>query len=190
MRIVKQLSLALVVACACSTAVTASAHQFEYSKTGLLLATADNTQIFIIHGNEFKCTKLTADGVVNSLKLLTQKATVLYAGCSTPLGGTFDEPVVALYEFSADNTFNILKPINIFILNTIFGECHITIEAQNNLGSVTYDNNASGDILLLANVKSIKSTGLGSGCTYSLESNMTYSGNALVFLDGGSTKWA
>lgn len=187
MRIVKQLSFALVVAC--SAAVTASAHQFEYSKTGLLLATADNTQVFKFNGKEYACTKLTADGVINSLKFLTQKATVLYTGCSTPLGGTIDEPITAEYEYSADNTVNILKPINIFILKALLGECHITIEAQNSLKTVTYDNNASGDILQLSNITSIKSSGLGGGCTYALESNMTYTGNALVFLDGGTIKW-
>jgi len=191
MRVVKTLSIAFVVVCACSAmaAATASADLFLASAAGLLLlASADNTQAFIFHGNELKCTALTAHGVT-ALRSLDQHATVSYTGCKASFGGgTVDEPIVALYLFLANGTVHILKPILIFVLNTIFGECHVTVEAQTLLG-ITYHNNASGDILLLANVKSIKSEGLGPACTYSLESGGTYTGNALVFVHGGTIQW-
>jgi len=190
MRIVKRMGLVLVAICACSAlaAMTASAHEFEASKTGLLLAKADGVQVFNFKDGTVECKKLTGHGFITTLKPKTQTATVSYTECSTAIG-TVSEPINAEYEFSAENTVKILKTIKIGI--SFIGECNVTIPPQGPLDKVTYDNNTSaGDILLLAHVLSIKSSATGSICeNYTNDTTGLYIGKALVQLDGGTIKW-
>ncbi len=189
MRLIKVLGAAIVAVLAFSAiaAAGASAHEFESANTGLLLAKSHGPQLFNFNGKEVVCNTLKGHGTVTALKTKTQVATVSYSGCSTTFG-TVTEPINAEYNFSAEGSVDILKPIKVIVTATGL-KCEVTVPVQSGLKTITYKN-ISPEILLTANVTGITSSGANSLCTYATEKNGVYTGSALVRLEsGGIIKW-
>ncbi len=188
MRLVKILGAAIVAVLAFSAMVAtgASAHEFEASTTGLLLAKAHSSQLFKFPAGEVVCTTLVGHGKVVELKPKKQVATVSYTNCSTALG-TVSEPINAEYEFDAEGSVSILKTVKVIITSAGL-KCEVSVLPQSGLTAISYSNTGK-EILLSSNVKSIKSNGGGALCNWTNDATGIYTGSALVSLDGGTISW-
>ncbi|GEM_PF-1504770 len=200
MRLVKVIGAALtaVFAFGAIVAAGASAHSFVGSSpTLLVLAKKDvGLQVFKTLAGTLECETIEGHGITPAtLKTLTQTVTVSYRNCvatgQSELTGKPNEPILAEYEFSADNSVKILKLIS--IVATVFGaKCTIDVPAQGPLTTITYTNPNNKTILVAANVSEIESKAVGTGCLeqYSTSKTGTYVGNSTVEADaGGSIQW-
>ena len=197
MRLVKVLGAVLVVVLAFSAVAvsSASASSFIGSNTGLLSIKGDGGQLFVTPVGGIFCTTLTGHGFVTATIQLSQLATVLYSGCTTPIG-TVDQPIPARYLFLADGGLvHVEAPIVITILITGLA-CTVTVPPQGGLETSAFDNElitaARKAVLVLGTVSNIESSDVGAVCPVKYTSNKTgkYTGNALVEEVGGSVEWA
>jgi hypothetical protein len=197
MRLVKVLGVALVAVFAFSAmaAAGASAHEFTASNTPVKLeGKAIQTQVFTTLAGKLECTTIGVTGEATLKTSKTQRATVSYTGCvanNGKLTAKPDEPISAEYEFNAEGTVSILKPIT--ILASFSGvKCTITVSAQNGLLLVAYNPVTAKRILLLPHVLKIDTSALGAGCTevYNSVKTGTYTGYATTEAAGtGEIGW-
>jgi len=185
---------------------SASAAEFEGSPVGAKLeAEALATQVFEAGGKEglkVKCSLLKViKGEVEKTKALTQDALIEYAMCEETAGNLEVNNIQAEYEFSADGTASVLKPV--LIETKVAGECMITVPTQNALGSIAYTNlerNGHKGVEIIPSVTKIKSEGAGNKqkpCNYTLKESEEahtneggkYKGESFVWAVGGEVKW-
>jgi len=196
MRILKRLGLLLIAVCAFSAFAVSSASAaplfLAHPAGGLLLASADNTQLFKTPAGTVECTKLATipPDTQNNLRASLLLIGVQYSGCHAfGLKATVDP---FRYIIHADGTVTIDSTVLILAEK----ECVVTVPAtaaNQHLGTITFDNNnPNGTVLLLANVTGITSSGTGgpSGiCEFASNNIGTYTGNVLVSEHGGSISW-
>lgn len=195
MRTIKLLGLGFIAVLALAvTASAASAHEFEYTgKVGdPLLASAVTSQLFEAGFGTVHCSELKIDnGVIKALKSETQEADVLYTSCiaSTPLGNLkVDEPILALYNFNANGTTQVLSPVKFTILSSPGSElCTITVSTQT-VSGISYSNVGSM-INVIANSTGISWTSNKSLVCGSGGATGTYTGTSLVSGDTGVLSW-
>jgi hypothetical protein len=179
-------ALAVLGVCLAATA-SASAHLFHASKTGKLLGLSEGNQVFTpkAGGAEVICKHAVTTGTITALLGLHQLVTVVYSNCAVLGQTTHISP--AEYLLSADGLAAIVNTIFINVLG--LAPCQITVKPQDLL-HVAYDTDPlnSAALLELSLVHSIVSTGSGGGCGTN-NTGGTYTGNNLVFEDGGALGW-
>ncbi len=189
MRLLKTFSVSLVAVLALGAiSVTgASAHEFEASATVLALLKSHGPQLFKLGVVHLACASFNAHGSISLLKTKTEVVTGSYTGCSSAMG-TVTEPINTEYEFNAEGTVAILKPIKVTIVAAGL-KCEVTISAQSGLKTITY-NNIGSEILMFAKVAEISSTGAGALCTYATDKTGIYTAGVLFKIEnGGVIKW-
>jgi hypothetical protein len=191
-------ALAVVFALSALTATAASAHTFEYSKTGNLLGKQTGNQVFkfpvIGAGFAVTCTKDTLKGLINTVPPLRELTmTDEYAGCTG--NGEVTEAAVSSteYDFLAEPgpttaEVKILKGFTVKFTEGGLFECVVTIPAQGPLKTIEYVNISGQKIEIKAKVTKIKSSASGSTCFHTYTNNETgeLTANNLVELVGGS----
>jgi hypothetical protein len=190
MRVVKQMGLALVAACAMCALIVSSASAaptfLVHPPTAKLLASAVGSQVLKTAAGEVVCTGLSlTEGAATALQSTTLQVTVEYEKCKAfGLAATI---TLVKYLLNANGSVNLLNTVTV---SGGGGTCLVTIpSAKNqNLNTVKYDNNANGNVLLLAAVTKITSSGVGT-CEYPEESIGQDTGIIEVHADGGVVRW-
>ena len=164
----------------------ASAHNFVAEKAGAVKRISNTNQTFTTGaGIGVVCTTVAVNNA-NAVagKQLTLLADVSYTGCKVL--GIFNATVTtAKYLFSADETVNVENTI---VISVPVAGCTITVLPQNNLLKVKYKNNGA-NVVVEANVHSIRSHGSGGECGTGTTSTGTYTGNTEVGSTGQTVSW-
>jgi len=198
MRIVKRLGLVLVAAFAFSamavSCASAAPKFLAHPPKALILAFADNTQVFKTKPGNVECTalKLLSPGdVAPALEASSILVIVKYENCTAFGISATVHPVH--FEIFANGLARIARDVKILAATG----CEVTVPSASNqsLWTVKFDNTSNNGILLLANVTKITSSGVGGLfglCAYGSENEGTYVGTTHVKLDGpanGVIRW-
>ncbi len=179
-------ALAVLGVCMAATA-SVSAHEFHASKTGKLLGLSTSSWVFTLKtgGGAVTCKHVTTTGTITALLALHQLVNVFYSGCEAFLSPM--EIGTAKYLLSADGLAAIENTIVIKVGGV--GNCTITLKPQD-LGTVKFKTDSSNSAALIEEsaVAGIVSTGSGGECGTN-NTGGTYTGNNLIFEDGGSLSW-
>lgn len=174
-------------------AATASAHtpaKFTATAGASLTGTSTVNQVFTINGGrKVTCTTVDVSGTVAENEAVSQVAKVKYTNC-TAFGFVSVDISEAEYEFTANGTVHILKPITITVTKTALNShCTVSVPAQT-VNSVDYKNNTSSpmDIEVIATVGSITySTTENGPCPAAGHyTDGTYTGTVTVFTEDKS----
>ncbi len=182
------LALTAVFTLSAVAASVASAHFFNWNPTGGFPATVagtGGTQKFKSGFGTITCNSAKSTGRIVPTNELTFAQTVEYSGgCKDNFGDGIAEPIIALYQISADEKVSILAPIPIKLLGPL-ANCTITIEKQTNLGGIKFKSTtAKTELTVESTTTGIAQLGSGGPCT---NGTGEYSGSITNRLIGGGT---
>jgi len=197
-RKLKMIGLAAIAVLAVTavSASAASAASFTSSaETTTLEGSQKTTNVFTTGAGEVKCAVAKFNGTQKGTKseglgFTSQTASVhpTYENC-TAFGFSATVATNAceyvLHANGETDIVNCATPIKITI--PVAG-CNITVGNQNGLKSVSYTNEAGGDILVTANVAGISFTSSGGLCGSS-GTNGTYKGSVLTNGGAANLEW-
>ncbi|HTA98621.1 MAG TPA: hypothetical protein VK730_13375 [Solirubrobacteraceae bacterium] len=163
-----------------TSAASASASEFVFSKTGTLKGTALSAQKFNSSGGKWECSKETISGSATVSKTTIQKITVQYEGCV--YFGVLLKAAAAEFELNTSGSLTLLKK---FTMSSSL--CTIGFQPGTYL-TLNYANKPAGKIEIAAEVNKITTYGSGSLCSYSENSNGTLVGTSLLELEGGTAE--
>jgi hypothetical protein len=184
-----------VLAVSAVSASGAQASQFTSSVASTTLSgTQETTNIFTTGAGAVECEEATFSGTEagtadGGLGFTSQTATVhpTYGSC-TAFGFPAEVNTASCqYELSAGGSTNIINCATPIKITIPIGGCNVTVGNQSGLTSVSYANEAGGDILVTANVKGITFTSSGGLCGSSGTTG-TYTGSVLT--NGGAANIA
>jgi hypothetical protein len=171
-----------------------AAKEFESSKTGTATDEGTSTQVFHDEPKAaaVECKKLTSTEVITKTKTKTQAASVKYSEC-TAFGfpATISE---AKYTFSSSGSVAVTNTITVEVPAA---GCKVLVSpgGNNKLKTVTYTNKEAGTghgkLEVSTKVSKISSEVKGGGGLCGKEGKLktgTYTGSALVTLEGGEVK--
>lgn len=180
MRILKQVGLVLVAACAFSAMAVSSASallpRFLVHPFAILLAKTLTNQVFTTAGGSVVCEQVKLlNTAALALVVEVQHATVDYEKCTAFGLAATVSPV--LYLLHADGTVDLANSPVIKAL-----ACEVKVFPKNGLKDVLY-RNLHGALAIVSHVSSIESEGKGAACTYAKESKGVYEGVIDVWVD-------
>jgi hypothetical protein len=177
-------ALAIVLALSVIGVANASAAEFTASNTSTLTGTAEENQVFTTNGGTYTCPNISVTGEVLKTASPEQEVTVFYAGCTGPFSSQV-HITPATYTFTASGQVHINSTITMKV-TTPLGTCHTTVTPQT-LGTVDYETDASGKIVIRPTVEKIAYH--ASGLCGSSGTNGTYNGISKVYLEAGTLQY-
>jgi hypothetical protein len=180
-------------------AAPASAHEF-LSIGGplpvLVLVLSDNTQVYVFSPlSAIECKHFVGHGegpTPPAMAGMLQVITGTYSGCKVVASGAAATITPVEYEARAEGTVTIVQPI---VITIPAANCSVKVDggggANKRLSQLLFLNRPGGDVLVHAEVESIKSLSSGGACgTAGLENrNGTYLGLFLARGDGAAIDW-
>ena len=196
MRSIKMTSLAVVAVLAFG-AVTASAQEFVFSKTGKFTGKALNTQKLKTGGGAtVECTKVAPAGEITKLKTTEQDFTLTPSSCSVLAIGEAGVTLLDITLFTSTFPFvSWLTETPIIHAKGLGIECEIELKAGQSLGGSAGEGeyvNKSGKLEVKQKLTKIASKVLKSsseslcGKTGAESGTGTYEGNIEIELEGGT----
>lgn len=186
-------AMAVVAVLGMGAVATASASTPEFATNGPGKLSSENVsnQVFTANGIVAECHSLEIlEGEAKAFYFNPAKVTIKYKQCKAA-GVVRLKPIVASFDFQADGTVEITKPIT--IESEEEGVCKIAVPAQTAGSSIAYKNvvDAEGHsaVEMLPAMTSIESSGTGGDCTYAPESKGSYRGPWAMFIPGANLEW-